>query len=146
MLCTTYQGLPNPYGQILLCLNQYNNMAQYTQDLNNTATRTVQGGLNAMFSGNVFAMRYHHLHKRSSDNSSTILTVNISSSVLLFRIIQNVILICFKSYLVEQISLSNTQHLVLIRSLTLTDLHRMGIPHECSDVKELMECFILLGN
>ena len=44
-----------PYGQISLCLNQYNSMAQHTQNLNNAATRAVQGGFNAMFSGNIFS-------------------------------------------------------------------------------------------
>ena len=51
---TTYQQMPNPYGQNSLCLNQFNSMAQNNQNLNNTATRTVQGGLNSMFSGNIF--------------------------------------------------------------------------------------------
>ena len=51
---TTYQQMPNPYGQNSLCLNQFNSMAQHNQNLNNTATRTVQGGLNSMFSGNIF--------------------------------------------------------------------------------------------
>lgn len=50
----TYQELPNPYGQNSLCLNQFNSMAQHNQNVNNTATRTVQGGLNSMFSGNIF--------------------------------------------------------------------------------------------
>ena len=53
---STYQAQPNPhmYGQGSLCLNQFNSMAQHNQNLNNTATRTVQGGLNSMFSGNIF--------------------------------------------------------------------------------------------
>lgn len=46
----TYQGMPN-YGQNSLCLNQFNSMAQHSQNVNNT--RTVQGGLNSMFSGNI---------------------------------------------------------------------------------------------
>ena len=52
---STYQAQPNPYmyGQGSLCLNQFNPMAQHNQNLNNTATRTVQGGLNSMFSGNI---------------------------------------------------------------------------------------------
>ena len=51
---TSYQELPNPYGQNSLRLNQFNSMAQHTQNVNNTATRTVQGGLNSMFSGSIF--------------------------------------------------------------------------------------------
>ena len=51
---STYQGLQTPYGQNSLCLNQFNSMLQHTQNLNNTATRTVHGGLNSMFSGNIF--------------------------------------------------------------------------------------------
>ena len=49
-----YQELPNPDGQISLCPNQYNSIAQHTQNLNNTATRIVRGGLNAMIYGNIF--------------------------------------------------------------------------------------------
>lgn len=47
----TYQGVPI-YGQNSLCLSQFNSMAQHNRNGNNT--RTVQGGLNSMFSGNIF--------------------------------------------------------------------------------------------
>ena len=66
------QGLPNPYGQIWLCLNPYIYMAQHTQNLNNTATRTVQGGLYIVFSGNKFGVTFNI---KRVEESSTILAV-----------------------------------------------------------------------
>ena len=108
-------------------------MAQHTQNLKNTATRTAQCGLTALFSGNIFgntfnikAIRNPHLHRRSREESSMILTV------IRFPYVSH--LFAFKSYCVGHISLSRTQDSVLMRSLTLTDLHRMGISHEWSDV------------
>ena len=70
------QGLPNPYGQISLCLNPYIFMAQHTQNLNNTAIRTVQSALYAMFSRNKFGGTFNI--KRVKE-SFTILTVIRSS-------------------------------------------------------------------
>ena len=51
--CYNLTGIANPYSQISLCLNQYDSMAQHTQNQNNTATRTVHGGLYAIFSRNI---------------------------------------------------------------------------------------------
>ena len=64
---STNQGVPNPYGQNYLCLNQFNSMAKHTQHLiNDTATRTVQGGLNAI------GCIYDGLTVFSSQNKATI--------------------------------------------------------------------------
>ena len=46
-------------------------MTQHTQNLNNTATRTVQGGLYAMFSRNIFGDTFYLNEKPSSSHWST---------------------------------------------------------------------------